>query len=368
MNQKKGCGVIFAIPDLGGGGAEKIFVSLIAELKMRNVKLLCLLGSNQKAYDLPKKTRIIKIGTGSALQRITRICTIVQREKPKAVISFRPQMNLDMIVARMKTNIDRLILTHHTTMSSMGEKADRYGSLVRRINRFYPLADTIVAVSEGVKNDLVRNLGLPTEKVSVIYNGIDVDKINRLAGETVREHPWFNEAIPVIVNIGSLRYQKGHIYLLRAFAKLRRKTECRLVILGKGPLAGDLKLTTKRLGIEKLVCFLGFQKNPYKFLKRASVFVLSSVCEGFPTAVLEAMAVGVPVVSTDCKSGPREMIKNGVSGILVPPANAAALADATKKILLEEEYAKRLGSRARKEVDRYNIQTCADRYIALLRG
>jgi glycosyltransferase involved in cell wall biosynthesis len=367
MNPKIKHKVIFAISSLAGGGAERLYVNLARQMEKRGLSVLCLLGRGRRAYDLSGRVRVLAVSGQDPCARIARIQTILQRESPVTVFSFLPQMNLEMIFAAMGLRGVRLIVTQHTTLSSLSGGDLEIKELKLATERFYPLADLVVAVSEGVRNDLRAQCGLSSHKVRVVYNGVDIGQIRALAKEKVTEHPWFNDRTPLIVHIGSLRPQKDQKFLLRAFALLRRNADCRLAIIGDGPLAKELKAESRKAGIGNAVCFLGFQKNPFKFLKRASAFVLSSVCEGFPTVILEAMAVGTPVISTDCQSGPREIIRNGSTGLLVPLGDREALMKRMMLVLKDKRLAKKLASNARNYVRRFNIGKTADQYFSLLR-
>jgi len=163
--------------------------------------------------------------------------------------------------------------------------------------------------------------------------------IKKLATEEV-EHLWFKEKVPIIISVGRLEKEKGYEYLLQAFALIRKEMECRLVIIGEGREKERLVSLVEELEIQSSVVFLPFQKNPWKYVAKSTVFVLSSLREGLPLVLIEAMACGVPVVATDV-GGVKEVVKNQETGIIVPPQNVLALAEAIKTLLLSEETRKR---------------------------
>ena len=193
---------------------------------------------------------------------------------------------------------------------------------------FYPLADAVVAVSEGVGESVQRSLGLDAGGVHVIYNGIPIDSIGRLVREEVA-HPWFEDGRPpVVLSVGREAPQKDHPILVEAFGLARREANARLVILGKhsAPYRARLKSVAQRYGVEDDLGFVDFDENPYRYMRRAALLALSSRWEGLPTVVLEALACGTPVVSTDAPYGPREIL--GCWGDLPPVGDAPALARA----------------------------------------
>ena len=192
----------------------------------------------------------------------------------------------------------------------------------------YPLADAVVAVSRGVAESVRRSLGVDAERVSVIYNGVPAGRIRRLAQAEVT-HPWFADGEPpVVLSVGREARQKDHPTLVEAFGLARREVNSRLVILGKlsAPYRARLRSLARGYGVEGDLGFVDFDENPYRYMRRAGLLALSSRWEGLPTVVLEALACGTPVVSTDAPYGPREIL--GGWGDLPPVGDAPALARA----------------------------------------
>jgi glycosyltransferase involved in cell wall biosynthesis len=197
------------------------------------------------------------------------------------------------------------------------------------------------------------------DKIVVIYNPVYIPGIVAAAGEAP-EHSWYSETTPVIVAAGRLSKQKGYSYLIRAVAILNAaRIPCRLIILGEGSEKKGLQDLATELGIADKVEFPGFRKNPYRYMANATLFVLSSLYEGFPNVLLEALALGVPSVATRCPTGPAELITDGVDGLLVPPADAEVLAKAMRRLLLDEALRKRLGEAGRKRAGDF----AADRIV-----
>ena len=200
------------------------------------------------------------------------------------------------------------------------------------IKILYNKADLVIAVSNLVKNDLISSFRIKDDKIKVIYNPYDLEKIRKLASEEIEIEYQEIFKFPTIITVGRLSKQKGQWHLIRAFKKVKEVlSDVKLVILGQGELEDYLKKLAIDLGLEKDVHFLGFQKNPFKYINRSTIYVFPSLYEGFPNALCEAMACGIPVISADCKSGPREIlapetditretkeIEYGTYGILVP--------------------------------------------------
>jgi glycosyltransferase involved in cell wall biosynthesis len=212
---------------------------------------------------------------------------------------------------------------------------------------------------------LINHLGLPTNKIFHIPNPIDIPAITQLS-QADFSHPWFQPGEPpVLLALGRLTEQKDFSTLLRAFALLRGSSDARLMIIGDGPQRKDLETLANQLDIASHVQMPGFMPNPYPYLKRAAMLVLSSRWEGMPSVILEALALGVPIVSTDCQSGPSEILMSGRFGTLVPVGDVTSLADALKNTLaatLSVKFSETLKKRA----SDFEPQHLSDRYLRLL--
>jgi len=317
--------VIFLIPHVSDGGAEKIASDLSFTLGVDEILLVVFQQRQGYAFqgrlismDLPIDRHSVFGRVGGFIRRTYRFRRILRQERPDCVVSFMGEANFINALGS-----HRPILTVHNHLSSVtnlrGRLESKLFSLLLRI--LYRRA-TVVAVSQAVKEDLVGHFGLPEDRIVVITTAVNVQEIQRKAAEEAT-CPW-DDGAPVIITAGRLHPQKGQWHLLRAFAAVRKKTLCRLAILGTGELKDYLIGLARELGVEKDVYFLGWQENPFKFLSRADVFVLPSLSEGLPLALLEAMACRLPVIATDCPGSSREIIApNGIEefGILAPPAD-----------------------------------------------
>jgi glycosyltransferase involved in cell wall biosynthesis len=229
------------------------------------------------------------------------------------------------------------------------------------VRRYYPWADEIVAVSQGVADDLLELTDLPPSKVRVLPNPVVTPELVQRAAEPL-DDPWFTAgAAPVVLGAGRLDQQKDFPTLIRAFAAVRSRRPARLVILGEGPERGQLESLVEELGITADVRLPGFVSNPFSYMARAAVFVLSSAWEGMPGVLIQAMACGAPVVATDCESGPREALAGGKYGRLVPVGDHLALADAIAGTL--DALRPSLPPEA---LEPYTREGAADRYLRLL--
>jgi glycosyltransferase involved in cell wall biosynthesis len=202
-------------------------------------------------------------------------------------------------------------------------------------------ANAVVVPSLGVGSDLVKQYRVPEAKVYTVYNGLDLDEIRRRSGQHATL-PWPKDNVPTILGVGRLDSQKSFHILVEAFALLRKRFPARLVLLGEGVERARLERLASELGIGDDVLLPGFMENPFAAMRAASVFALSSMYEGFGNVIVEAMALGCPVVSTDCPSGPGEIIGNGVSGLLVPTGDPRSLSEALCRVLMDDKLRQQL--------------------------
>jgi glycosyltransferase involved in cell wall biosynthesis len=224
----------------------------------------------------------------------------------------------------------RVVVSEHSHCSmSLRNAESRRGRMMGRFMRWtYPRADGVVAVSAGVADDLAQAIDLPRARIAVVYNPVVTPAVLEQSLAELRD-PWFAAGEPpVILGVGRLTVPKDFPTLIRAFARLRRTRPARLLILGEGELRAELEALAGELGLTDEVRLPGFADNPFAYMRRSDLFVLSSTWEGFGNVLVEAMACGTPVVSTDCPSGPAEILEHGKWGRLVPVSDVEALADA----------------------------------------
>lgn len=322
--------VAIYLPSLGGGGAERITVTLANAIAARGHQVDFLLAKREGPYleDVSPDIRIVDFGNHRTFASLLPLVRYLRRERPKALLSGLNHANIVAILARMIARVPtRLVVTEHNSTSS-GANVGR-GRLVFGLMRWlYPHADRIVSVSRGIEKELAAHFGLPADKLCTIYNPLDVDTI-RARMLPRPDHPWLVAGTPpVIIAVGRLMAQKDYPTLLRAFALLRQRRAARLVILGEGEERGALEKLIHELGIEADAVLPGFEANPFAWMAASDLYVLSSAWEGLPGVLLEAMACGAKVVSTNCPTGPDEILEGGKWGTLVSVGDFRAMADA----------------------------------------
>lgn len=308
---KKNIGIL--VTKLADGGAERVASNLSCFLSERFQNNIILY--NGKEVDYSYKGKIIDLNTKASSNYFNKLFILIKRiyrvKKIKKDLSIKTTISLmegPNIVNILTKRNDRTIISVHTFLSKRLKKFEGkiYGGLIKRL---YNKADYIVAVSKGIKEDLIMNFSVDESKIKVIYNPIDIERIQDLVNEEIEKRyvEIFNH--PVIINMGRLIEAKGQWHLIRAFKKVKEKVpNAKLVILGQGDLESRLKNLARELSLENDIHFLGFEKNPFKYISKSTVYVSTSICEGFPNSLIEAMVCGMPVASTDCKSGPREII------------------------------------------------------------
>lgn len=317
----------------GEGGVERMVSNLAQGMLDAGYQVDFVLARAQGRHldSIPDGVRLIKLGKRHTLEALPGLTGYLRREKPSALLAAKDRAIRVAILARFFARSDVFLAGRiGTTVSAALEGRN----LLKRIfwylgmKLFYRFTDRIVAVSEGVAKDIMQITSLPPGRVTVIRNPVVTPNIFRLAEEQV-SHPWYRDAtIPIIMGMGRLTRQKDFTTLVKAFAKVRETRKCRLLILGEGADRKDIEALAMELKISDDVYLPGFKSNPYSYLARSSLFVLSSRWEGSPNALTEALALGRPVVSTDCPSGPREILQDGKFGKLVPIGDIESMANA----------------------------------------
>jgi glycosyltransferase involved in cell wall biosynthesis len=369
MSKKRN--ISFLVPVLKGGGAERNVINLVNNLDKEKYQVFIVAGNVEGKFQegVSDSIKIINLKCNGLFSFLIKLCRYLKIENPDILVSALPHINtisaISIFFLRSKT---KLVITEHTTFSMLPSTAR---TLTKRLAAkfilptlmkiFYPVARVIICVSNGVAEDLSLILK-NSQKIKIIYNPVTEEKIYSLSEENLVEDSVLFEKEPVIIAIGRLVKAKDYPTLLNAFKIVLEKKSAKLIILGEGPEEVFIKKLVKDLRILEKVFFLGFKKNPYKYLKNSSVFVLSSIREGFGNVIVEAMACGVPVVATDCKSGPAEIIQNGVNGILVEQQNPEKLAEAILEILNNSEFSKNLSEAGKLRAQYFSIEKSVKNY------
>lgn len=367
--KRRGRSLCIFAPSFSEGGVERMLANLALGLYSQGVSLDFLTDNPESPYleDLVAQGVIRSLKGVGRRHLLTTLTKYLSEQRPSWILSSKDGGNKLALLARQKSGCCSRLAFRVATNDSVRTKRyifpKRWIKLFQ-IKRLYKKADLIVAVSEGVAEDVSKFANLPRNAISVIPNPVVTDKMLCQANEPTG-HEWFfgNREKCIIVGVGRFSKAKDFPTLIRAFSKVRKKIlNSKLLILGEGRQRSRIESTVRDLGIGEDVSLPGFNPNPYPYLAKANIFVLSSIWEGLPGALIEALALGTPVVSTDCPSGPREILQNGRYGFLVPPGDASALAEAILKTLANPLPAPVLKEAASK----YTLANSTLRYLATM--
>ncbi len=336
--------VAFYMRLLYGGGAERVVVNLMAGMVARGIAVDLVLNTVSGPFmsQVPEAVNVVDLAAPRMVEGLPKLANYLKTVQPDALITglhYNSEISLwARALARLQGNRKtKVLVIEHNTLSIHSERrrTDRWAPFLSRW--FYPWADHVVAVSQGAAVDLAEVTKRSQREIDVIYNPVITPSLESEAAESL-DHPWFQPGEPpVVLGIGRLEPQKDFATLVRAFAKLREQQDCRLVLLGAGQQHVELENLSKQLGVKDSVKLLGFVENPHRYLARAGVFVLSSAWEGLSNVLIEAIALGIPVVSTDCPCGPSEVLAGGQYGKLVSMGDWEVMAKAMAESLSNHE-------------------------------
>jgi glycosyltransferase involved in cell wall biosynthesis len=325
--------VALLIPSLRGGGVLRVMTNLGFGLQEQGCRVSLIVGTVEGCVDdsLLAQLTVVDLGVEQMAAGLLKLTRWLRTNQPDFLIAAQMHVNLTAIAAcALSGKATRLIVTEHNDVDSVYTHAP---TLKQRMvpwlaKLLYPRADRIIAVSQGVADSLAVWMKMPPESIAVIYNPlVDAAMLDRAVEPP--DHGWFQDGgLPVILGAGRLEVQKDFSTLIRAFALLNEQVPARLMILGEGSLRESLEALAEELGVSGRVAMPGYVSNPYSYMRRSALFVLSSAWEGFPSVLVEAMACGCRLVSTDCPSGPREILENERWGALTPVGDANAMAAA----------------------------------------
>lgn len=363
MNQER---LAILLPHLGGGGAEGVAVNLANSFAQRgyDVDMVLLSSKGERLVDLRPEIRVIDLQISRIHRALMPLVHYMRQAQPDAMLANMWPLTLIALLARKLARVStRMVVAEHTTWSRDPITSSVFGRwrVCTTMHLFYPQADSIVAVSLGAADDLAQMANLDRNTITVIYNPI-VGKEIPLTSGPLAPSGWWLGAHHKILAVGGLRPIKDYATLLAALAHLRESVNARLLILGEGCCRSSLTNQARQLGIEDSLFMPGFVKDPSPYFRQTDLFVLSSTGEGFGNVIVEALAVGAPVVSTDCQSGPREILCGGNFGRLVPVGNSAKLAKAMAESLASKHNAPSLIERA----NYFSIDKAVVKYEELL--
>lgn len=363
------------IPSYRIGGAEKVLILLANNFLQHyeRVQMLSTTSEGPLQAQLDPRVERIDLGTGSYRRILFLLRDYFDAHRPDAVLTSIYATGIVAAAARvLSRHKPALLVGAHNSFSAKlaapDNVKDKY--LLKPLSRlFFPRADAIVSVSRGVSDDLARTLGLAPGKLHVIYNPVVSPELAVKASAQL-DHPWLGDPalrpFKTLVSVGRVVPQKGYEVLLRAFAKLPRVQERRLVLVGDGPELPMLKELAHALGIAALVDFVGYDTNPYRYMARADLFVLSSHWEGLPTVLIEAIACGCPVAATDCPYGPSEILEDGKYGQLAPVADPDSLARSIERALEGSKDREGLRRRLADRTAIFSEERATSEYVGLI--
>lgn len=348
------------LPNLGGGGAERIVLGLAAAFAAREhaVDLVLVRAEGELLNCVPPGVRLVTLGARRLLGAIGPLTAYLRTARPAVLhASMWPLTTCAVAAHRLAGSTARLVLTEQVNMSA---DLRHHRATVRAVARLaiaasYRFADVLTAVSAGVAHDIADLAWLGRDRVAVVPN---------FAAPVRAEGPQVDWGGPGkrILTVGSFKPQKNHALFLAAAARIAAATDARFAIVGDGVLRPELEAQARRLGLADRLLMPGFAQDPSPWFRSADLFLLSSDFEGMPLVLIEALAHGLPIVSTDCPDGPREVLADGAFGRLVPPRSAEALADAALAALAEP----RDPARQRTRGEMYGLERVADRYLELM--
>ena len=358
--------ILFILDSLEGGGAQRVALNILRCIDKHVFEpYLAVINCKGDYQDLlPRDITVHDLQARRARFALLKLTRLIDAIKPGILYSTTPYVDeIACFATKLSRHKMKIILRSPNYLSAMLRRLPIYTRLMARYS--YRRADLIITTTRLMTKDLQDKFGISASRIKLIHNPLDLKMIERFSKEEV-DHPWFQDKdrskIPVIISMGRLVDQKGFPDLIRAFAAVTGRLPARLVILGQGKELGRLQALARNIGIDRSVWFAGFQSNPYKYLARSRVFVLPSYWEGFPNSLVEAMACGIPVVSTDCPSGPAEIITPMQDGLLAPMKDPAGLAKTILKVLENVELGRRLADGAQRRSMDFSIGNIVREY------
>jgi len=370
--------ILFVFNDFGRGGIQRV-IQLLSEEFSKRKRYEVYLAVFNNIIVLPFCGEIIDLKAPTTknpfllflniIKRIRRINKIVKEEEIDVIISCSYIANMIALLSKKIYKFKTpLIISYHNNFNKSIKYMGISGLIAKRYNiKLQDFADKILSVSKGIENELADN-GFNRDKLTTIYNSVSTDKINSMSKQKINsEHESiFDKKYKIIISAGRFVEQKNYQLLIESYMEVNKNIKCRLVIIGEGPDRNKLEKIIKDNNQQENIYLLGWQGNPYKFMKQSDLFVLSSDWEGFPNVVLEALACGIPIISTDCPTGPNEIIQNNINGVLVPVNDKIELANAISKVLSDKSYAKKLSSKGKERALDFSVDKITSQYEKLI--
>ncbi len=361
---------LFLILNLDGGGSEKIFTRLVSNLcHIHEIVVVTFYEEGiylNEVRQLPVKYYSISSGNDNTLRFARRLRQIVKKERPEKVISFLYYPNIVAFLALICLKIKHITSerSNHRMYLTRSIKHIIWKDLMRHA---YRKSTKIVALTERIKDYIIEDFGISEKKVTVIHNGINFADLQILADEGMSDTLSFDNRFKNIVAVGRFTEAKNYPMLIEAFSILHHKhPETRLYILGSGELKEKISALVKLKNLDQYIQLPGFQQNPFPYIKKADCYVMSSKWEGFPNALAEAMFVNGHVVSTDCPTGPADIITHEHDGLLSPNDDAEKLSENLEKMLYDDDLRKRMYHNSRTSIQRFDEKIMMDKYREII--
>lgn len=358
-------------PTMGRGGADRVTLTLLEHLDRLkyDITLVLMRAEGDFMDDIPKDVKIYNANSRNLAFFIYPLFKIIKRNKPKVVFSTCGGANMPLAIIAFLLPFRKcdIILSERNILFPPGKNVLKRSLMLFIKALFYRFADKLTAVSLGVKNEMVKKLLVKPDKISVVNNPIISKELLEQSNEKV-DHQWFSpdRKKPVIVHAGRFVHQKDHKTLLQSFREVLKEQEANLFLLGDGPLRAEIEALAKAWDIDDNVFFAGFDKNPFRYMALCDVFVLSSKHEGMPGVLIQAMACGAPCISTDCPTGPNEIIKQHEDGILVEVGNPQLMSEAILTLLKHPRKAREIKESGKRAVLKYELQNGLNSYIRVI--
>jgi len=358
------------VPSLTGGGAERVMITLAKEFSRRGFKVDILVITTSGPYlkEVPDTVNLINLNRSRVLFSVFKLARYMRKERPDVLMSTMNHVNVVAIISGLISFspvkvIVREAITATTEFKASDKLADKV--ILRLLKLLYPRASNIICPSQGIAKDLEIKLSIPKDKLKVIYNPLDIKHISLLAAENAL-HPWVEAGENIILGVGRLAKQKGFDTLVTAFSVVRECSDVpvKLIILGEGEDRDILQDHIDKLGLQDCVDLPGFVDNPYAFIRYAKCYVLSSLWEGLPNVLIQALALGTPAVATDCPSGPVEILESGKWGELVSMSQPEEMASAILRVLSKAENNNSLTKKYCEE--KFGLERIANEYLHVL--
>ena len=357
--------ILIVLPNLGGGGAERLHLNLAHDwaAKGYNVQIALLNVTGELLPLVSKEIKIIDLDSKRLRCAFIKLYKLFKDHNYDVVITaLWPLTSISIITWLTAGRKGRLYVSEHNQLSISCIREQKIPSIIFRaiISFTHRFASGVIAVSKGVRDDLSSLAKMSRDSIKVIYNPAATGVSPLRETPDVSSELWGRGYKYHILSVGRLKKQKDYETLIRAVAHLPEDLNVKLTILGEGPLRQNLEALIVQLGLQVRVSLPGFVTDPYPWFRSADLFVLSSQWEGFGNVIVEALECGVPVVSTDCPSGPSEILDNGIYGRLVPVGDAAMLSAAIIQSLDDKYDRELLISRAKY----FSVRNVSDQYLA----